>query len=88
MATIVKVDLSDPTSPERTQELTFEGSVIGSRAVGDSIRMVVSSNSWELPFVTPDQVMANWPAVAPERRQCMDQGRVDRPVTEPCRRQL
>ena len=61
MATIVKVDLSDPTSPERTEELTFEGWVVASRAVGDSIRMVVSSSSWQLPFVTPDQIMANWP---------------------------
>ena len=61
MATIVKVDLSDPTSPERIEELTFEGWVVASRAVGDSIRMVVSSSSWQLPFVTPDQVMANWP---------------------------
>jgi len=61
MATIVKVDLSDPTSPERVEELTFEGWVVASRAVGDSIRMVVSSSSWQLPFVTPDQVMANGP---------------------------
>lgn len=61
MATVVKVDLSDPTAPERTEELTFEGWVVASRAVGDSIRMVVSSSSWQLPFVTPDQVMANWP---------------------------
>ena len=61
MATIVKVDLSDPTAPERTEELTFEGWVVASRAVGDSIRIVVSSSSWQLPFVTPDLVMSNWP---------------------------
>lgn len=61
MATVVRVDLSDPTAPERVEELTFEGWVVASRAVGDSIRMVVSSSSWQLPFVTPDQVMANWP---------------------------
>ena len=61
MATVVKVDLSDPTAPERVEELTFEGWVVASRAVGDSIRMVVTSSSWQLPFVTPDQVMANWP---------------------------
>ncbi|HKY46666.1 MAG TPA: beta-propeller domain-containing protein, partial [Acidimicrobiia bacterium] len=61
MATVVKVDLSDPTTPERVEELTFEGWVVASRAVGDSIRMVVSSSSRQLPFVTPDQVMANWP---------------------------
>jgi uncharacterized secreted protein with C-terminal beta-propeller domain len=61
MATIVKVDISDPAKPERVQELTFEGWVVASRAVGDSIRLVVSSNSWQIPFVTPDQIMANWP---------------------------
>ena len=61
MATVVKVDLSDPTAPERVEELTFEGWVVASRAMGDSIRMVVSSSSWQLPFVTPDQVMADWP---------------------------
>jgi uncharacterized secreted protein with C-terminal beta-propeller domain len=61
MATIVKVDLSDPTAPERVEELTFEGWIVASRAVGDSVRLVVSSSSWQLPFVTPDQVMADWP---------------------------
>ena len=61
MATVVRVDFSDPARPERVEELTFEGWVVASRAVGESIRLVVSSNSWQLPFVTPDQVMANWP---------------------------
>ena len=61
MASVVRVDLSDPSTPKRIEELTFDGWVVASRAVGDSIRIVASSNSWQLPFITPDQVMANWP---------------------------
>jgi uncharacterized secreted protein with C-terminal beta-propeller domain len=61
MSTIVQVDLSDPTTPQKVAELTIEGWVLAARMVDDSIRLVTSSTSWRLPFVTPDQILSQRP---------------------------
>jgi uncharacterized secreted protein with C-terminal beta-propeller domain len=61
MATIAQIDLSDPTAPEKVAELTIEGSVLAARMIDDSIRLVTSSISWSLPFMTPDQILAQRP---------------------------
>ncbi|MGH8928554.1 MAG: beta-propeller domain-containing protein [Acidimicrobiia bacterium] len=61
MATIARIDLSDPTAPKRVEEMSFEGFIVAARAVENTVRLVVSSSSWQLPFVTPDQIVANWP---------------------------
>ena len=59
---IVEVDLSDPADPQTAASVTMTGSLLASRMVGDSLRVVVSSLPANLPFVTPDAVMAQWPA--------------------------
>lgn len=61
MATIFQIDLSDPTAPQKVAELTVEGSVLAARMVDDTIRLVTSSISWNLPFVTPDQILSQRP---------------------------
>jgi uncharacterized secreted protein with C-terminal beta-propeller domain len=62
MSTIAQIDLADPANPVQVAELTIEGSVLAARMVDDSIRIVTSAVSWNLPFVTPDQIIGQRPA--------------------------
>ena len=58
---ITEIDLSDPSSPLEASTVTMAGSVLASRMVEGSLRLVVSSFPGQLPFVTPDQILAQWP---------------------------
>jgi hypothetical protein len=59
---IIEVDLADPSQPQLGDSVTMSGSLLASRMVGDSLRVVVSSLPANLPFVTPDQIIGQWPA--------------------------
>jgi len=63
---IVEIDLTDPRNPQKAASVTMTGSLLASRMVDDSLRVVVSSLPANLPFITPDQIMAQW---APNQQQ-------------------
>jgi hypothetical protein len=50
---IDEVDLSDPAAMRVVETLRIDGRFLSARAVGDTVRVVVSSYPGELPFVYP-----------------------------------
>ncbi len=50
---IYDIDLSDPEDIEITRTMLVEGNLVSARAVGETVRVVVSSYPDQLPFVFP-----------------------------------
>jgi hypothetical protein len=50
---VQEVDLSNPDALRVVRTVRLDGSYLSARAIGDTVRMVVSSYPHQLPFVYP-----------------------------------
>ena len=65
---VQEVDLSDPAHMRVTRTLRIEGGFLSARAIGSTVRMVISSYPADLPFVYPSSPAAEELALETNRR--------------------
>jgi uncharacterized secreted protein with C-terminal beta-propeller domain len=69
---VQEIDLSNPASMKVVRTLRLDGTYLSSRAVGDTVRVVVSSYPQNLPFVYPSSEAANDLALETNRKVIQD----------------
>ncbi len=73
---IQEIDLSNPAAMKVVRTLRLDGTYLSSRAVGDTVRVVVSSYPQNLPFVYPSSEAANDLALETNRK-VIEQSTID-----------
>jgi hypothetical protein len=69
---VQEVDLSNPDSLQVVRTVRLDGSYLSARAIGDTVRMVVSSYPHQLPFVYPSNSSAEEFALNANRQIIQD----------------
>jgi hypothetical protein len=61
------ISLTDPTSPQVTDDVTYEAAATSVRQHGDTVRLVLSAGLPDLPFVHPRRTLSNKAALRRNR---------------------
>jgi len=69
---VQEIDLSNPASMDVVRTLRLDGTYLSSRAIGDTVRVVVSSYPQDLPFVYPSSDAAKDLALETNRTVIQD----------------